>query len=433
MSSTDRLHALDAVRACALLLGVMFHGGFSFIPGMIPGLWAIVDNSPSTTISVMSFAAHIFRMTLFFFVAGFFARMMYLSRKGARGFWRDRAKRILLPLVAGWIVIFPLIAAVWIWGLTKTFGGKIPPPPANMPAPPPGAFPLTHLWFLYYLLILYAIVLLVRWAIVALDRSGAIRRATDTVVRGIVRTGTAAVLLPLPVIAAMYALPEWYMWFGIPTPDRSVIPQLASLIGYGTAVAFGWLIHRQLKHEDVLSTWRRQWPMHLAAAAIATIVCLSIAGVVPVFVPAKPGAWTLTYAFAYGIAIWCWCFAVIGVAVRYLSDERPAVRYVADASYWIYLVHLPVVALFQVIVGHWPLHWTVKFPMVMVASLAVLFASYHYLVRATFIGGILNGRRYPRSLTNSAAAATAPAAAATTTAWQKGPVLASAPEPDKPR
>jgi peptidoglycan/LPS O-acetylase OafA/YrhL len=392
MSSTDRLHALDAVRAFALLLGVMFHGGFSFIPGMIPGLWAIVDNSPSTTISVMSFAAHMFRMTLFFFVAGFFARML-VHRKGTRGFWRDRAKRILLPLVAGWMIFFPMLAAVWIWGLTKTFGGKIPPPPANMPAPPPGAFPLTHLWFLYYLLILYVIVLIVRWAIVALDRNGAIRRAADTLTRGVVRTGLAAVLLPLPLIAALYMHHEWYSWFGIPTPDRSVIPQLPSLIGFGTAVAFGWLIHRQLEHEDVLSMWRRQWPMHLAVAAIATIVCLAMAGVVPTFVPAVRGARTLTYAFAYGIAIWCWCFAVIGVAVRYLSAERFAVRYTADASYWIYLAHLPVVAAFQVIVGHWPLHWTIKFPLVMAASLAVLFASYHYLVRRSFIGAILNGRR----------------------------------------
>jgi peptidoglycan/LPS O-acetylase OafA/YrhL len=425
MSSTDRLHALDAVRAGALLLGVMFHAGFSFIPGMIPGLWVIVDNSPSTTISVMAFTTHIFRMTLFFFVAGFFARVMFL-RKGARGFWRDRAKRILLPLVAGWMILFPMIAVVWIWGLTRTFGGKIPPPPANMPAPPPGAFPLTHLWFLYYLLILYVLVLLARAAIVALDRNGGLRRTVDTLTRGLVRTATAAVILPLPTIAALYMHHEWYMWFGIPTPDRSVIPQIPSLIGFGTAVAFGWLIHRQVeqKDDDVLSMWRRQWPMHLAVAAIATTVCLSIAGVVPVFVPAKPGAWTLAYAFAYGIAIWCWCFAIVGAAMRYLSTERFAVRYVADASYWIYLAHLPVVAAFQVIVGHWPLHWAIKLPIVLAASLVVLFVSYNYLVRATFIGAILSGRRYPRWREMPAA---------TTWPQSPAPALATAPEPDKHR
>ena len=60
MSTHDRLHALDAVRAFALLLGVVFHAGFSFIPGMIPGIWAINDNSPSVAISVLLFVvAHL--------------------------------------------------------------------------------------------------------------------------------------------------------------------------------------------------------------------------------------------------------------------------------------------------------------------------------------------------------------------------------------
>ena len=61
-------------------------------------------------ISVLLFASHIFRMTLFFFVAGFFARMMF-QRKGARGFWLDRAKRILVPLVAGWVILVPTICS----------------------------------------------------------------------------------------------------------------------------------------------------------------------------------------------------------------------------------------------------------------------------------------------------------------------------------
>ena len=42
-TTTERLHALDAVRAFALLLGVVFHAGFSFIPGLIPGLWAMTE------------------------------------------------------------------------------------------------------------------------------------------------------------------------------------------------------------------------------------------------------------------------------------------------------------------------------------------------------------------------------------------------------
>ena len=122
-------------------------------------------------------------MSLFFFVAGVFARMLY-QRGGSRGFWVNRIKRILLPLVVGWVVVFPAIGVVWLWGLTKTFGGTMPSAPANLPPPPPAAFPLTHLWFLYYLLVLYAVVVSCRAIVVALDRNGSVRRFADTCVRG---------------------------------------------------------------------------------------------------------------------------------------------------------------------------------------------------------------------------------------------------------
>jgi ABC-type multidrug transport system ATPase subunit/peptidoglycan/LPS O-acetylase OafA/YrhL len=391
MNTQERLHALDAVRAFALLLGILFHAGFSFIPGMIPGVWAIADSSPSTAISVVLFTSHVFRMSLFFFIAGFFARMMF-HRKGPRGFWGDRAKRILVPLVVGWMVLFPAIAVVWVWGLRKTFGNDMPAPPAELMSRP-GAFPLTHLWFLYYLLVLYAIVMLVRRVIVAVDGAARFRRSIDRAVRGLAQSGSTAVVLALPVSAALYFRTNWFSWFGIPTPDQSVIPEVTSLIAYGTAVAFGWLVQRQT---DLLQAWQRQWRGHLAAAIVATGICLYIAGPAPTLVPAARGAQTLVYATAYALAIWCWVFAVVGIAQRFLNTESAVRRYVADSSYWLYLVHLPVVVAFQVLVGHLPWHWSVKLPLILAASFAVLFGSYHALVRFSFIGGVLNGRRHSR-------------------------------------
>ena len=391
MNTQERLHALDAVRAFALLLGIVFHAGFSFIPGMIPGIWAIVDTSPSKAISAVLFTSHIFRMSLFFFIAGFFARMMF-HRKGPRGFWVDRAKRILVPLVVGWMILFPSTAIVWVWGLKKTFGDQMPALPAEL-LTRPGAFPLTHLWFLYYLLVLYAIVAVVRRLVVAVDGGGGIRRAVDRAVRGIVHSGSAALALAAPVGIALYFRANWISWFGIPTPDQSVIPEVTSLVAYGTAIAFGWLVQRQ---SDLLQTWQRQWQGHLAAAMVMTAVCLWIAGIVPALVPAARGPQTMVYAICYALAVWCWAFAVIGIAQRFLSSESAVRRYVADSSYWLYLVHLPVVAAFQVLVGHLPWHWSVKLPIILAGSFAVLFGTYHTLVRFTFIGAVLNGRKHPR-------------------------------------
>jgi len=382
MSQTDRFHALDAVRAFALLLGVVFHASLSFTPGIPVGLWAITDASPSAAIGALGFAAHIFRMSLFFVIAGLFARMM-VHRKGVRGFWADRGMRIVVPLIVGWLVLAPTLTGLWIWGLTKTFG-TLPAPPADMPAPPAGAFPLTHLWFLYYLLVLYVLVLAGRALVRALDRHDVVGRSIDTAVSALVRTGTAALVLPLPLTAALLTAAAWQPTSGIPTPDRSVIPELISLVGYGSAMVFGWFVHRQI---GVLHVWARQWPLHLGTAVVLTFVSLVFRN-----------AATPAIAVAYGVAIWCWSFGLIGLSMRYLSRPIPAVRYVADASYWIYLVHLPIVVALQIMVGHLPWHWSVKFPLILVVSFVMLFVSYHYLVRSTLIGQVLNGRRYPRGV-----------------------------------
>ena len=98
------------------------------------------------------------------------------------------------------------------------------------------------------------------------------------------------------------------------------------------------------------------------------------------------------------IGIWCWIFGLIGLAVRYLSEASPVRRYVADSSYFLFLLHLPVLAFFAAWWNPLPWHWTIKYPLQIAATLAVLFLAYRYLVRSTVIGATLNGRRYPGRL-----------------------------------
>lgn len=119
----DRLHALDAVRAIALLLGIGLHGTMSF---MMPVPAA--DNSQSATLAVGFYVIHMFRMSAFYLIAGFFARMV-VERRGVEAFVRDRSKRIVIPMVGFWPLMLSLLAPVLIWGSAKTF-----------PDGPPAAF-----------------------------------------------------------------------------------------------------------------------------------------------------------------------------------------------------------------------------------------------------------------------------------------------------
>jgi ABC-type multidrug transport system ATPase subunit/peptidoglycan/LPS O-acetylase OafA/YrhL len=386
-SPENRLHALDAVRGFALLLGVAFHAALSFMPGWPPGIWAMNDNSPSQFLSDAAFVTHIFRMSLFFFIAGYFGRLLH-QKLGTTGFWSNRGKRIGVPLIVGWIVLFPLIAWVWTVGIAKVFGGTPPPMPA-MPKVP-GAFPLTHLWFLYYLLIIYAVVLTVRAGIARLDPAEKLRGAVDCAAAAAVRTGAAAFTLGIPVAVALFALPMWFYWAGIPTPDQSLFPQVPALVGFGTAFSFGWLVHRS---KDALPAIAQRWLVHLSLAVSVTAILLVIMHRHPV---AEVGFTKNAYAYLFGVAVWSWVFGLTGAALRFLANYSATRRYIADASYWIYLAHLPVVAALQVWVGHWPLHWGLKYPFILVVSFAVLFLSYHFLVRPSFIGQLLNGRRVRR-------------------------------------
>jgi ABC-type multidrug transport system ATPase subunit/peptidoglycan/LPS O-acetylase OafA/YrhL len=387
MNTTDsqRLHALDAVRGFALLIGVAFHAALSFMPGWPPGIWAMVDNSPSQFLGDAAFVTHIFRMSLFFFIAGFFGRMLY-HKLGARGFWKNRGTRIAIPLVAGWIVLFPAIAFVWGKGLAKLLGG---PPPAPPPMPD-DFFPLTHLWFLYLLLLLYVAVIAVRAIVVRLDPAQKLRSLVDRAVSVSVGSLIAVFTLGIPLAAALAALPMWFYFQGIPTPDMSLIPNLPAMVGFATAFAFGWLVQRS---SGALAAIERRWTVHLVIATAATAWLLHTLHATPM---ATPGFTKNAFACLFGVAVWGWALGLTGAALRFLSNYSAVRRYIADASYWIYLAHLPVVAAFQVWVGHWPLHWSVKYPFILAASFAVLFLSYHYLVRPTFIGKLLNGRKYPR-------------------------------------
>ena len=65
-----RLPALDSIRAAALLLGICLHSALSFAPGIGADLWPMSDTQKSTALSVTVFVIQIFRMSVFFFVAG---------------------------------------------------------------------------------------------------------------------------------------------------------------------------------------------------------------------------------------------------------------------------------------------------------------------------------------------------------------------------
>lgn len=351
------------------------------MPGMAPPIVPLT-NVASPAITAFCVIAHIFRMTLFFLVAGFFGRML-LEKRGTRGFVRNRVTRILLPLVAFWPPLILSLVMVGGWGAIVA-----PPENASPPPPPISAanFPLAHLWFLYILLIFYIGALLMR-AVPGSDRVAAL---FDKAVRWATRTRAATVLLALPAFVILSNMADWAPVSGIPAPLAGPIPDIAAVAIYGVAFGFGWLVERQ---RNLLECWRSDWAAHMLFA-----IALTILFEWPLGAPDMPVAdqgQRILLAAVYALAVWAWTIGLAGLALRFLSGYHPAIRYIADSSYWVYLVHLPLVMALQVAVYPMAAPAIVKYACVLLAAMSLLLASYELLVRHSWLGVWLNGRRYP--------------------------------------
>ncbi|AMV40288.1 acyltransferase family protein [Planctomyces sp. SH-PL62] len=109
-SAADRRADLDALRAWAMLLGIVLHGSLSFFPSF----WMVADRRQASGFGILFSAIHGFRMPLFFVMCGFFSAML-LQRRGRGALVKHRFRRVFLPLLLGMVTIVPLTN--WISGV----------------------------------------------------------------------------------------------------------------------------------------------------------------------------------------------------------------------------------------------------------------------------------------------------------------------------
>ena len=238
-----RLDYLDAVRAFALLLGIVFHASMSFLPVFMG--WAVMDVSTSPVVTAFFQGSHSFRMGLFFLIAGFFSHLTFHT-KGAGAFLRSRFLRLVVPFVVGWIILYPLLVSGWAMGAASMRGdvdiaAGLRAGLQSLAAAPAVVFTRTHLWFLYYLALATVATLGLRGALAATGAwsTRAVAKA-DALLAGL-----AAGRFPVAVLAGPTAVVLWFMnYWGVDTPDKTLRPQLPVLLLYGGFFVFGWMLQR---------------------------------------------------------------------------------------------------------------------------------------------------------------------------------------------
>lgn len=387
-----RLDSLDATRAFALLLGVVFHASMSFLPAFVG--WAVQDVSTSPLVGMFITVSHSFRMETFFLLAGFLSQVSF-QRKGARAFVRSRVLRIVVPFAVGWFILRPLIVSGWIMGSASLHGdynfwAGIRGGFQSLGTLPQGIFSGTHLWFIYYLAMITGLTLGLREL---LQSTGswhvAMMRRIDALVAWLANSPFSLLFLAVPTAVALGFMRYW----GMDTPDQSLQPHFPVLAIYGGGFVLGWLLGRQ---RELIAPFTRltlpRWV--LAALAIASLQYLGQFQFDlghPYYRVAHAA-----YVLGYALTMWTLVLLTIGIFRRFCAQSRPWIRYLADSSYWLYLVHLPIVVWLQVAVAEVPLHWSLKLAFISTFTIALALLSYDCFVRSTWIGALLNGGRRDR-------------------------------------
>ena len=183
--------------------------------------------------------------------------------------------------------------------------------------------------------------------------------------------------VPLSLVPLVFMGQSMSGFFG-PDTSLGLLPMPHLLLFYG---CFFFLGAATFAAEGLETRLGARWPLLLPAAAVLFVAGLSTIGLRPVAVVLQP-------AYAWSLSV-----GLIGVFHRVFPHPSARIAWLADAAYWMYLAHVPLVLAGQVAVRDWPLPGELKFLLILVVVTAVLLVTYRWCVRPTFIGRILNGPR----------------------------------------
>jgi glucan biosynthesis protein C len=368
MSTSERINGFDALRTIAMWLGIVLHSIIAY--KSVPEIGWPVDNRFNLGFLDWMYAyIHIFRMPVFFLVAGFFARLV-IMRSGINYFVTQRFKRILIPFVIGTILLVPLtmipfhfyklynansLSSYESWketfSLLFSWNG------------------LAHLWFLYYLLIIYGInlILLFIGGTVRADRESSFKIKNIS-------------LLKLALSTLLLYVILYFNKAAVPPVYTGLKPQLFHVLYYGFFYTCGWLIHTNIK--SIYSLQKTAFFLFIIGTVLSVFIFYRGSTL--------PTALALLIAAVETIAL---VAGLIGLLMKYFHKESRAWRYCSDAAYWVYLIHMGIVAALQVGFLNSNVTPLLRLPLVLAITFILCLLTYQFFVRYTVVGNYLHGKR----------------------------------------
>ncbi len=311
---TDRFHSLDFLRALALLMGVLLHVLVLFLEP--------ADGSePRLGASIIFIWIHTWRMPLFMLLAGFFTAFS-LAKRDVGNYALNRLIRLGAPILLLWSVIPAIDEAA-----TELF--KIPELISWLLYDVPFTLRLDHLWFLYYLLLFYGVLLLLK----------SISPKIFSFISDYKLSLTRVLILWLPILILLSPLnkPTGGIFGDIPTTFGEV--NIGSMLFMASFFIIGIQIH---KNSQFLETLKRVrfWLPSLIVSSLIPIALLGWGGFKDEpFAFSGPLEMWIVNGLA-GSATLLLVLSIMGFAMHQISSSGQMLRWLVKLSYPIYVFHL---------------------------------------------------------------------------------------------
>jgi peptidoglycan/LPS O-acetylase OafA/YrhL len=330
------LACLDGLRAAAALAVVMLHAGVPYLRYRMPGLVWPAAEPGSLWVDAVFWSVEMMVMPMFLVIAGFL--MWRSSRRSTPGrLVRSRAKRLLIPFVFAAIVILPIDLYLWTLGLVAD-GTVAPVKLKSLKFEPQLADQLwgtSHLWFLLYVFLYVSVAALgLRWFGKGLRRS----------CLSPLREPRTQIGLLLAIACGTLAIRPEVVW-GF---QHAFLPVPSKWLYSGAFFAAGCVL---AAHDGSLHWVQSRATTLLALSAILLpsgwLMGTWYLGRLENALPVAPSA-TVCLALLTVGAAGAMTFGLIGGARRVWVSTPKTISYLAAASFWVYLVHHPLVGLVHI-------------------------------------------------------------------------------------
>lgn len=366
-----------------MLLGIVLHATIAYKIKPLP-TWPQDPGYQHWTFDYVYFLIHSFRMPLFFLIAGYFCRFLYY-RIGEKAFVIHRVKRILIPFVFSIVLILPFtIFPFLVYRNSTVYPGdwnKIFTVSWHQLI---GWNGMAHLWFLYYMLIYYAgVVLLLRLRLLQAFK-GIFQFFSGLMNKVSLDNITMLFVLAIPAAAMLFMVPELFLHV-----DTGIVPGIPFLGFFGIFFFIGWWINSQAA--AVFSWMVNNWFLFLVAGLGISVF---------LFWGEFHERWKDSNLYLRqaikllaAVQVMLLVYGTIGFFLKFCRSEKRTWKYVSDASYWMYLIHLALVAGMQVFFIEIGLFGPLKFLTILAITMLITLVTYQLFIRYTFIGKWLHGKR----------------------------------------